>query len=111
MTKKMKDWFELIRLPNLFTLPGDVLVGMAAVLTFTDFKTQWTHFLLLCLISALLYSGGLILNDFMDYEEDCAERPDRVLPSGRISRTDALVGLEGLLRLIWRMDWQGNRPI
>ena len=84
---KIKDWLELIRLPNLFTLPGDILVGACASLAFVDFS--WSRFGLLCLISALLYAGGLVLNDCMDYDEDKRERPDRVLPSGRIKLSTA----------------------
>ena len=87
MNQKLKDWLELIRFPNLFTLPGDILVGAATSLAFSQF--YWGRFGFLCLISALLYAGGLVLNDCMDYDEDKRERPDRVLPSGRIKLTHA----------------------
>jgi 4-hydroxybenzoate polyprenyltransferase len=39
----------------------------------------------------LLYMGGLILNDVADYDEDLADRPQRPLPSGRISRQAAAI--------------------
>ena len=39
--------------------------------------------LLLC--SSGLYLGGMVMNDFFDYDQDCTQRPERVLPSGIIS--------------------------
>ncbi|NQZ58890.1 MAG: UbiA family prenyltransferase, partial [Lentisphaeraceae bacterium] len=84
---KLHSWLQLIRIPNLFTVPGDILAGHACVTLFSDFSL-W-RFALLCLCSALLYCGGLILNDCLDYNEDCRERPKRPLPSGAISVRDA----------------------
>ncbi|WDE97470.1 UbiA family prenyltransferase [Lentisphaera profundi] len=80
---RIKDWAELVRLPNLFTVPGDILLGMCAVSSFTQLNL--TSYLYALFISLLLYSGGMILNDIMDYKEDKEARPQRVLPSGRIS--------------------------
>jgi 4-hydroxybenzoate polyprenyltransferase len=39
--------------------------------------------------SALLYSAGMVWNDFFDVEQDRRERPFRPLPSGRVSRRRA----------------------
>ena len=87
---KFKNWLQLVRIPNIFTVPGDILAGHAAVTLFTDFSL--TTFLMLCLASALLYCGGLVLNDCFDYEEDLRERPKRPLPSGAISLQEAYAG-------------------
>ena len=47
--------------------------------------------------SSSLYTGGIVLNDFFDYEIDKRENPGRSLPSGRIRRDVAgLLGF-GLL--------------
>ena len=40
--------------------------------------------------SSFLYMAGVVLNDFFDLELDLRERPDRPLPSGRISPRAAL---------------------
>ncbi|MCM8532021.1 MAG: UbiA family prenyltransferase [Lentisphaeraceae bacterium] len=85
--KKLKSWLQLVRIPNLFTVPGDILVGHAAVVLMSDFST--IPFIGLCIISALIYCGGLILNDCFDYKEDLKERPKRPLPSGQISMQEA----------------------
>ena len=91
MNKKILNWMELVRFPNLFTVPGDILLGMAAVNGLMGF--QPLTFLYTCLISMLLYGGGMVLNDMLDFNEDLRERPDRVLPSGRISFNQAWQGI------------------
>ena len=77
----LRGWLELLRLPNLFTVPGDVLVGWCL-----SGMRGWVP---LCGIGAslLLYSAGLLWNDAFDARTDAAERPTRPIPSGRISRS------------------------
>ncbi|MZG15114.1 prenyltransferase, partial [Streptomyces sp. SID5914] len=72
-------WAELLRLPALFTVPGDALAGAAAAGARPGPRT------LLAIGSSLcLYEAGMALNDWADRAEDAAERPHRPLPSGRI---------------------------
>ncbi|WP_124437837.1 SCO3242 family prenyltransferase [Streptomyces sp. NL15-2K] len=78
-------WTELLRLPALFTVPGDALAGAAAAAARPNPRT------LLAICSSLcLYEAGMALNDWADRHEDAAERPHRPLPSGRIRPTAAL---------------------
>src|SRR3990172_6167608 len=87
----LRDWLELIRVPNVFTAMADVAMGfffvMPAAAEF-DGSDALTLGLLIA-ASSLLYSAGMALNDVCDYEEDCRERPERPLPSGRITRRAA----------------------
>jgi len=53
--------------------------------------TSFTQFLLLVTISVLLYCVGIVLNDLYDFDIDKKERPNRPLPSGKISRRSAIV--------------------
>lgn len=85
-----KDYLILIRLPNLFTLPSNILVGFVIASSLTI--TSYVQVLLLVTISILLYCVGLILNDLYDYNIDKKERPDRPLASGKITKRTA-VGL------------------
>ncbi|MET7738321.1 SCO3242 family prenyltransferase [Streptomyces sp. NPDC005402] len=72
-------WAELLRLPALFTVPGDALAGAAAA------SARPTSRTLLAIASSLcLYEAGMALNDWADRDVDAVERPHRPLPSGRI---------------------------
>ncbi|MFG3073909.1 SCO3242 family prenyltransferase [Streptomyces sp. NPDC048225] len=84
-------WAELLRLPALFTVPGDALAGAAAAGARPGPRT------LLAIGSSLcLYEAGMALNDWADRAEDAAERPHRPLPSGRIRPAAALTAAGAL---------------
>ncbi|WP_369276378.1 SCO3242 family prenyltransferase [Streptomyces sp. R11] len=83
-TGPRRAWAELLRLPALFTVPGDALSGAVAAGGRPNSRT------LLAIGSSLcLYEAGMALNDWADREEDAAERPHRPLPSGRIRPSSA----------------------
>ncbi|MFE2132580.1 SCO3242 family prenyltransferase [Streptomyces sp. NPDC059466] len=79
-------WAELLRLPALFTVPGDALAGAAAAGGRPGPRT-----LLAAGSSLCLYEAGMALNDWADRGEDAAERPHRPLPSGRVRPAAAVV--------------------
>ncbi|MFJ5272450.1 SCO3242 family prenyltransferase [Streptomyces sp. NPDC088358] len=84
-------WAELLRLPALFTVPGDALAGAAAVGGRPGPRT------LLAVGSSLcLYEAGMALNDWADQGEDAADRPHRPLPSGRVRPAAALAAAGAL---------------
>ena len=83
-----RDYLILVRLPNLFTLPSNILVGFVIVSALT--QTIYVQVLLLVTISILHYCVGIILNDLYDFNIDKKERPYRPLPSGKISRKIAI---------------------
>ncbi|MEU6565672.1 MULTISPECIES: SCO3242 family prenyltransferase [Streptomyces] len=81
----------MLRLPALFTVPGDALAGAAAAGTRPGRRT------LLAIGSSLcLYEAGMALNDWADRAEDAVERPHRPIPSGRIRPAAALTAACGL---------------
>ena len=83
-------WLRLLRLPNLFTAPGDSLAGYFLAMTFKgDVSINVWIIALLTAISVLTYAFGVVMNDLVDYQEDCIHRPERPLPSGRINRLQA----------------------
>jgi hypothetical protein len=98
----VRDYLVLVRLPNLFTLPSNILVGIAAISSLAFTLTSFIQFLLLVTISVLLYCVGIVLNDLYDFDIDKKERPNRPLPSGKISRRSAigLVAIFSTLALI-----------
>jgi 4-hydroxybenzoate polyprenyltransferase len=90
--KKMgsiRDYLILIRIPNLFTIPSNVIGGFSQLVLLNN--ANWATLLILILTSLLLYTAGVVLNDYIDRKIDRKERPTRPLPSGRISARNALI--------------------
>lgn len=88
-----RAWLQLIRLPNLFTVPGDPLAGfllasgaLHAGLAELDHRAA-----LAALASFCIYAGGLIHNDLVDFAEDLRDRPKRPLPSGAVPKLAAQI--------------------
>jgi len=96
---RMRGWLQLMRPPNLPTVPGDPVSGFllaSLALAPVHLTVHVTGALLPALSAILLYMGGLILNDVADYDEDLADRPQRPLPSGRVLRRSATIVAFGL---------------
>lgn len=79
----------LVRVPNLFTAPPDVVLG-AALATAVGARVAGATVAGLAGASVLLYAAGTTLNDYFDARTDARERPERPIPSGRVSRSAAL---------------------
>lgn len=78
---RLRSYLELFRIPNVFTALADVAMGFLFV---RRSLSPWPAFFSLAIASALLYTGGMVLNDVYDCARDARERPQRPLPSGRI---------------------------
>lgn len=88
---RLHDWLRLLRAPNLLTVPGD---GAAGYLLATGAAAQPDGRLLAVLgASVLFYAAGLLMNDLADCETDRRERPNRPIPSGRVSASTARIVL------------------
>jgi 4-hydroxybenzoate polyprenyltransferase len=84
----LRPYAQLVRLPNLPSAMADI--GMAGLATGAlAHPGAWLPFTILLLASSCLYMAGMVLNDFFDVEQDARERPDRPIPSGRVSRREA----------------------
>jgi 4-hydroxybenzoate polyprenyltransferase len=101
----LRSYCQLLRLPNVFTAVADVAMGFLVVQgtwfpTTVSYLGRGNAVLLgmLVVASALLYGAGVVLNDLFDLPRDRIERPERPLPSGRISpRAARWLGGEMLL--------------
>lgn len=78
---RLRAWLQLLRAPNLFTVPGDPLAGY---LLAWGVELHWPRVLAACAASVCFYCAGLLWNDLADLREDAAERPTRPLPSGAV---------------------------
>lgn len=121
----MRAYLQLLRLPTVFTAIADVLMGGAVAfasspqaLPLQDWLRTAAVWLLILLVAAscCLYLAGMVLNDFFDRHQDAAERPQRPIPSGRVSASAAawlggellLAGVALTLAASW---WHGGwRP-
>ncbi|NHC45862.1 SCO3242 family prenyltransferase [Motilibacter aurantiacus] len=90
----MRDLAELVRLPAALTVPGDSVAGAAAAGWPLGRRTA-----ALPVASACLYWAGMALNDYSDRELDAVERPERPIPSGRVTPGQALAVATGLTGL------------
>jgi 1,4-dihydroxy-2-naphthoate octaprenyltransferase len=87
---RLKAYAQLVRLPNLPSALADIMLGVLVTGSLTV-PGRWPAYLLLMLASVCLYCGGMAWNDFFDLEQDRRERPERPIPSGRITPFHAAV--------------------
>ena len=92
--KKMKSYIELTRPANGLIAAVSIFIG--AVIT-GDIDPLW-RILVACISGMCIAGGGNAINDYFDVEVDRINRPQRPIPSARITRTEAL--LFSLLLLI-----------
>ncbi len=85
----LRQYLTLIRLPNIFTAPTNILAGYFAAIAPPD--ANGVHVLSLMISSALLYTAGIVLNDYFDIQVDKKERPSRPLALGAIKKRNALI--------------------
>ena len=89
MSSNIINYFRLVRIPNVFTTISNILLGYI-FFTSIDHFNYFDMFKLIS-ISAFLYIGGMVLNDYFDIKIDKKERPWRPLPSNKISKKNALI--------------------
>lgn len=84
-----------MRPANIITAVADILAGVAiSGFLGSEVSSYLDHLLpviCMCLATIGLYGGGVVFNDIMDAELDKQERPERPIPSGVISITEAIV--------------------
>ena len=95
---KVKSYLQLTRPANIVTAIADIWAGFAvaggALVIFAD-QTKlidspvFQNLLWLTLSTIGLYGGGVAFNDVFDADLDAKERPERPIPSGRVSKGKA----------------------
>ena len=83
-----KEYLQLVRLPGIFTAFSNVLIGYFFSFSFNS-EVIFLPYLLAT--SGMLFCSGMIFNDYFDYNLDKKERSLRPLPSGKISKQNALL--------------------
>ena len=103
LKEKIHGWLSLLRFPNLFTVPGDVILGYIIaetslqnndyLLGFMISQGRFANFAIIytCAAVLLVYMFGLVTNDIADIKEDTQKRSFRPIPSGKVSANAASV--------------------
>ena len=87
-TRSLWAYLQLMRPANIITAWADILLGAAAGFSLgTNFDVNTLGWLILATTG--LYGGGVVFNDVCDAELDAIERPERPLPSGKVSLANA----------------------
>ncbi len=87
-TKKTKGIIRLFR-PDLTLAAGVCVIGGQIIATG---QVPPIHILILGFLCAFGLSGSaLVVNDYFDYEVDSINAPDRPLPSGAVTRREAVI--------------------
>jgi len=83
----IKVVLQLIRFPGIFTAFSNVLIGFFLI---SNGNFEFSSLPYLLTTTGLLFSGGMMMNDYVDQKIDLIERPKRPLPSRKISRQKTL---------------------
>jgi 4-hydroxybenzoate polyprenyltransferase len=81
----LRGWFQLVRLPHLFTVPGDPLIGFLIAGGMARQEQGIFPIAAVCFISFAISLFGIITNDLADIQIDMTKHPDRPLPRGAVS--------------------------
>lgn len=88
-TSTWRAWLELARISNTPTTVSNTVAG--AVLA--DAAAPAGPVVVVAVAIALFYTAGMILNDVFDLDLDRRVRPERPLPSGRVSPPAAMTAV------------------
>lgn len=112
---------ELMRPANIVTAFADVLAGASAavgtIMVFDEIGFFSQPSLYWLIVSTLgLYGGGIVFNDVFDTDLDKKERPERAIPSGRVSKLYAsilgtLLFFTGIFSAFWVNNTAGSLAI
>jgi 4-hydroxybenzoate polyprenyltransferase len=94
--RQLLAYLQLCRAANVFTALADIALGFlmtqSGKLGPAGWESlPWTVFGWLLASSACLYTAGMVWNDVFDRDVDRRERPERPIPSGRISVRNASI--------------------
>ena len=82
----LRGWFQLVRLPHLFTVPGDPLAGFLIAGGMMHHAGRgYFPIAAVCFIAFARSLFGIITHDLADIQIDMAQHPDRPLPRGVVS--------------------------
>ena len=100
----MRPWLELLRISNLPTVWSNLIAG-AVVSSAFEGRVSVVPMTIVLVAGSCLYLAGMVLNDVFDAAIDARERPQRPIPSGRVSLRAATAAGWGLLSIGAGLPW------
>lgn len=85
-----RAWAELLRLPDLFSIPGDPAAGFLLT-SGVWIPGAGTNLAFLCTAALFARISGTLAGALAALKNDCKNHPDRPLPSGKVSIRAAAV--------------------
>lgn len=92
----LRAWLDLGRAANLPSVWSNTLAALVLAGGAWPTVSSWT---LTMVLASAAYLGGAMLNDVIDVEFDRRHRPERPIPSGRVSAAGAAVAAAAALAL------------
>lgn len=103
--QRLRGYLALARISNSPTVVSNVLAGAALGAMAAGTPVDAGTLLVLMTAMVAYYTAGMYLNDYLDYQIDSRERPERPLPSGLVSRSAALAVTLALFALGTLLLW------
>ena len=85
----MNPYIDIIRPLNCLMIVFTVLLSAYIGYTSTGTAIIYLDIIIAVITTFLIFSGGNVINDYFDVEVDKINRPNRPIPSGRISKERA----------------------
>ncbi|MHB1921598.1 MAG: UbiA-like protein EboC [Chitinophagaceae bacterium] len=109
MGSTIRAFLQLMRPANLVTAVSDIFAGIAisGFFLYEQVDAFSLHPVWMLILATLgLYGGGVVFNDVFDADLDRVERPERPIPSGRVSLPQAtFLGMALLFAGVWSACW------
>lgn len=86
----LRYYISFVRPANVVTAIADIIAGAAIAGALSGTLSSIGELSWLILSTIGLYGGGIVFNDIFDLEQDRIDRPERILPSGKLSLRAAI---------------------
>jgi hypothetical protein len=103
-TERGRGYLALARISNSPTVVSNALAGAALA----GALTPNSQVIAVAVAMVLFYTAGMVLNDLCDYAIDRHQRPERPLPSGVVSRTEAAIAVVALFGIGSALLWSAG---
>ncbi len=91
VTERLRAYLELVRPHNLAVAAATTLIGYVTVCVTSPCMGGPSRLAAAVAVVVLVAAAGYVVNDYYDVGADMVSKPWRPIPSGRVSRREALI--------------------